>query len=499
MRDDRLLEPPLSWCGRRSLRLLRPHVTAGRRVVPLALTLLVASPFAEVGAQAGTGRLEGTIAVGSAPRSTAGATVEATRVQPEPVSSFVARGDDRGRYHFDSLPPGDYAVRLSTAWLDSLSLTLPERPVTIAAGQRARLDFTLPAGAALRDAVCPGLELGNGRGAVAGHASDPDTEQPLVGATVVVSWKELAVDRASLKTQSEERVATMPTGDRGEYRLCGVPTGTALSLQLQQNERASGEVRVTVTDDEGAVARDLSLQGSRATATLVGTVRGAAGQPLTETEVRVDGAPAVSVSDARGRYSLSGLAAGTQTLVARRIGYEPVELSVELRAGKTVERDVQLTRVVSLDSIRVVAMRSQYPDFEFNRKSNPFGVFLGPEEIARRRSSETSEMFVGLPGISVSGHGNDAAITSVHGRAGANKCAGMRLYVNGRSDGRLVNDVPPGTVGAIEIYTQGTFAPSEYSIRGSCGVIVIWTTSARKPVRPNGREKAAGTKTPASP
>jgi hypothetical protein len=485
--------------GRRGFRLLRPRaIRCGPTLVPLVLALLVAAPRSEAGAQSGAGRLDGTIGGGAARRSVAGATVEATRVQPEPVASFVARGDDRGRYRFDSLPPGEYAVRLSTAWLDSLGLTLPERPVTVAAGQRARLDFTLPAGAALRDAVCPGLELGPGRGAVAGHATDPDTEQPLVGATVVVSWKELAVDRATLKTQSEERVATMPSGERGEYRLCGVPTATALSLQLQQADRASAEVKVTVTDEEGAVARDLSLQGSRATATLVGTVRGAAGQPLAETELRVEGAPAVAVSDARGRYSLTGLAAGTQVLSARRIGYEAVQLPVELRAGKTVERDVELSRVVSLDSIRVVAMRSQYPEFEYNRRSNPFGVFLGPEDIERRRAKQTSDLFVGIAGLTGSGHGSDAVVTSVHGRAGAGKCAGMALFINGHPDVRGMNNLAVRSVRAIEVYPQGAFAPSQYSIRGSCGVIVIWTEEARKTIRPPDGVKSAGATRPGS-
>jgi hypothetical protein len=458
---------------------------------PLALALL-AAPRAGVFAQ-GAGRLEGTITAAVASRSAAGATVEATRVQPEPVASFVARSDDRGRYRFDSLPPGEYAVRLSTGWLDSLSLTLPERAITVAAGERARLDFALPAGAALRDGVCPGLELGTGKGAVAGHASDPDADLPLVGATVVVSWKELAVDRATLKTQSEERVATMPTRERGEYRLCGVPTGTALSLQLQQNERASSEVRVTVTDEDGAVARDLSLRGSRAgTATLVGTVRGIAGQPLAQTEVRIEGAEAAAVSDASGRYSLSGLPAGTQTLVARRIGYEPAELTVELRAGRSVERDVQLSRVVSLDSIRVVAMRAQYPEFEYNRRANPFGVFLGPEDIERRHASQTIDLFSGVAGITPSGHGSDAMLTSVHGRAGGNKCAGTALFVNGHSDVRRLNDIAAGSVRAIEIYPQGAFAPTQYSVRGSCGVVVIWTEEARKTSRPTGGTKRAG-------
>ena len=107
----------------------------------------------------------------------AGATVELTRVQPEPVLTFHSSADGRGRFHFDSLPVGEYALHVTSPLLDSLQLALPDRAVTVAEGRRARIEVAMSAGAALRDAVCPGLTLGPGRGAVTGHTTDADTEQ----------------------------------------------------------------------------------------------------------------------------------------------------------------------------------------------------------------------------------------------------------------------------------------------------------------------------------
>jgi hypothetical protein len=75
----------------------------------------------------------------------------------------------------------------------------------------------------------------------------------------------------------------------------------------------------------------------------------------------------------------------------------------------------------------------------------------------------------------------------------------MALYVNGHRDGREVNDLPVRSVRAIEVYSQGAFAPTEYSIRGSCGVIVIWTDQARKTIQPLSAAKSAGSKSPKSP
>ena len=466
----------------------------------VALLPLLALPLAgTLAAQsAPTGRLEGTVS--GPPSAVRGATVEAVRVQPEPVLTFVARVDDRGRYRFDSLPPGDYALHPASPRLDSLALVLPERPLSIASGQRASVDFALPSADALRDAVCPGVALGGGRGVVAGRASDADTDRPLAGATVVVSWRDLTVDKATLKANSEERVASVASGDRGEFRLCGVPTGTSLSLQLQQGERAGAEVKVTVSDDEGVATRDLSLSVGPAnpiavadsipitpsrpandtaiterpteSATLIGTVRGVGGRPLANAELRVAGAPAVAVSDATGRFTLAALPAGTQMLVARRIGYEVFETPVELRAGRVTQRDVQLPRVVSLDSIRVVAIRSRYPEFDLNRKVNPFGFYLGPDELARRKGAQPSELLTGVPGVTIEGHGHDAVARSVHGRG---SCKVMRVIVNGFQQGMALNDLPASAIAAMEIYTQGAFAPSEYAVRGSCGIIVIWT------------------------
>jgi hypothetical protein len=489
--------------------------SAPRLALTSASLLLLALSGRALAAQEPSGRLEGQLVTQAAnkpgaaasTRSASGATIEATRVQPEPPLRFVRSADERGRYRFDSLPPGEYALHVSTPLLDSLELAMAERSVTVGAGQRATSDFVVPAGAALRDAVCPGAELGAGRGAVAGHASDADTERPLVGATVVVGWKELVVDKSTLKATNEERVANVVTGDRGAFRLCGVPTGTSLMLQLQQGDLASAVVTLAVSDEEGAAARDISMSVGDVPvaarldsvdrvsvrglvvapppkpdgqATLVGIVRGVGGQPLANTDLRVDGASSTAVSDASGRYSLSNLPAGSQMLVARHIGYEAVSVSVELRAGRAVQRDLQLSRVVSLDSIRVVAMRLQYPEFEYNRRANPFGRFLGPEEIARRKVHETSDLLTGIGGVSVGGHGPDAQATSVHGRGGAQACEGMRVVVNGWLQGMRLNDIAASQVAAIEIYPQGAFAPTQYSVRGSCGVIVVWTKSSRR-------------------
>ena len=94
-------------------------------------------------------------------------------------------------------------------------------------------------------------------------------------------------------------------------------------------------------------------------------VRGVGGLPLSEAQVRVIGAQATAVSDARGRYALGDLPSGTQVLEVRRLGYLLAKQPVELRGG--------------------------------------FGTFLAAEDIERRRPFQTSDLFWYLPGFKVTG------------------------------------------------------------------------------------------------
>ena len=451
------------------------------------------------------GRLEGTITERMHSGALRTASVEAVRLDPEPAISFRATPDDRGHFHIASLPAGRYMIQLASATLDSLELALESREVRVVAGQTVQADFTLPAGVALRDAVCHGPSLGNGRGVVAGRGIDADTEEPLHHAKVVVAWRELTVDKATLYATRVERGIIVETGPRGEYRLCGVPTGSLLTIQLQHADRAGGVARLMVSDDEVAVVRNLSLSVRTApmistldalatadplgansspvigTATVTGTVRGGAGQALADADVRIADGPPVAITDSSGRFTLNGLPAGTQLLIVRRLGYSSTEADVELRAGKTVTRDVQLVSVTSLDSVRVVAERNRYSEFEYNRKSNLFGRFLTSAEIGRRKPTELTDLFVQLGGFAVSGNGADATVMSNLARQQHPDCKESNVVVDGIPRAG-VNYVPPSQVAGIEAYRDGTTAPAPY--RSDCGLIVIWTKHYRPVPRP---------------
>ena len=236
-----------------------PRVNGLRSGAGAVLVVLACAAGRADGQAARVGRLEGTITERARTRSTASASIELVRIDSEAGVAFRSRPDKGGRFHLDSLPDGRYAVQLSSTTLDSLDLVLPLNELHIIAGQTVRADLALPGGTAMRDAVCSGAVLGKGEGVVAGHATNADTDQPLAGATVVATWTEVNVDRATLVTTSQRRAGTVTTGPRGEYRLCGIPTGNWLSIQLEQGNRSSAVTRVTVSDEEGALVRNLSI------------------------------------------------------------------------------------------------------------------------------------------------------------------------------------------------------------------------------------------------
>ena len=417
----------------------------------------------------------------------------ATRLSPEPALYLSMVTDQAGRFHFDSLTSGRYAVGFSTAMLDSLELVLPPQQVALGDNEQISLPLTTPSAATLRTAACPGLSLTTGRGAVIGAVTDADTERPLVGATIVVSWNDLSFDAKTMRAVTKDNVGSVRTDSSGQFRACMVPTDTRLLLQVQHAQRAGAVVALFVDDTIGVARRDFSLSPREAqpiaatatasdtmpppaltgTSTLTGTIRGEAGAPLLDAHVSVEGARGSAVTDSLGRFSLAGLPAGTQSAEVRRIGYFVGRGQVELRSGRAVEWDPQLTKFISLDSVRIIATRSRYTEFNRNRRSAA-GRFFDEEAIAQRDAFRTTDLLRGVPGLRLvpnpAGFGD--LVMSTRGSGWSSRCA-MSVVIDG-VQGEDINDIIPSEIGAMEVYSSPNGAPPQY-VHGDCGVIVIWT------------------------
>ena len=474
-----------------------------------ALTLLVeSSPL--VAQQTRQGGLEGRIAQWILSRSVQAAQVSLVRLESDTANTVTALVDASGRYRLDSLPAGRYLVQVSHPTLDSLDVTLPPGQLQIAAGKPNRSDFSLPSGERLRTMVCPGVALGPEKGVVAGHVIDADTEAPIVGAQVVAVWNEISIDRKTREVVTQQKQTVVSTRRGGEYRLCGVPATKSLALQLQHNGRASAATRLTVSPEEGVVVRNLSLSMRSAPtigaldslerlaatirrdsaagaamarpeleltgdAELTGTVRTASGQPVANAEVRVRHGRASTLTDEAGRFTLGGLPPGTQMLLVRQLGYALAEIPVELRSSRSREVNVQMTRAVTLDSVRVLASpRPSLAEFEHNRKTNLMGRFLTLSQIQQSGAKNTSDLLPLLGGYVLMGRTPLVKMKDTDfDPPGTHSCKGANVVIDG-VDGMEVDDVQPNQIAGIELYKDAASAPLQYSGRANCGLVVIW-------------------------
>jgi hypothetical protein len=453
----------------------------------VAVALLVLVLAASARAQS-VRRLEGTVVDSlRAASPLVGASVSVTRVGAARETTLVAQTDAKGRFAFERIDAGEYAIGFEHALLDSLEFGGPARRVVVPDAGVARADLAVPSGGTLRSLACPGLELAKGTGALLGVVTDADSDRPLGGAEVVAAWTELTFDKGILKTMTLEHSGAVVTDSLGQYRLCGVPTDSWLLVQVQHADRIGAAFQVSIADATGVQVRHLSVsrEGTRdravldsalrdttrmlaplaGTATLAGIVRGSSGRPVPNAQVRVVGATPVTRTDANGWFSLTGLPSGTQEMEVRELGFPVQRRPVDLRRGRTLRQEILLEGVQTLEGMRAMASRTPYERFETNRRLSITGSFMTQEEIEKRHAQNTSELFSGMPAFRVVGDGPDARIVSARGGCRPNVVVDYTQF-------QEINDIPPSLIAGIEAYPTTNGAPAEFT--NLCGVIRIW-------------------------
>src|SRR5207253_831425 len=95
-----------------------------------------------------------------------------------------------------------------------------------------------------------------------------------------------------------------------------------------------------------------SAADSLATGEITGVVTGQGRAPVRDAVVSVPGLPDVRTAE-NGRFTLRGIPAGSTELDVRAIGMSPFSASVEVVAHDTKVLEVQLERLVVLDTVQV--------------------------------------------------------------------------------------------------------------------------------------------------
>lgn len=403
-------------------------------------------------------------------------------------SARSAFTDSLGRFKIDSVPAGELRLELVHPFLDTLGISVVSAPLKLAPGQNLRTVVSVPSPESIIATKCTAQDREAGPGAVIGNVFDADSDQPASGARVMLVWVDYVVAGNKLVKAPRQRVTS--TGADGSFRICGLPEELAANLNVSKNKVESPELglslapRLAVANvflpSPDSARRDSTQRLPAAgTITLTGRILNSAGAPLPNARVSVDETDAVALSGENGRFTLTGLPAGTRILTVRAIGYEPVETAVPLRTRASGDLTVRMTRfAIALDTVRISALRNiamQRIGFDERRKAG-FGKFFDPEDIKRRDPLRLNNLLETLPGLTYSSGNSSGGKRVLAARRGC-----LVYMVDGKR-WRGGDDAPDYWIssqelGAVEYYQNG-FVPSEFvTLVGGegCSVIVIWT------------------------
>jgi hypothetical protein len=226
------------------------------------------------------------------------------------------------------------------------------------------------------------------------------------------------------------------------------------------------------------------------------------GEPLQGVNVSLPRLGLGSITDVSGWAAIAGVEPGTHELVISRLGFRSERIRLYVRAGATVEGEVDLvTEAVVLKGVNVEAERRSTPltlagFYQRQRMGN--GSFRTREhfEAVGQRSSRFTDALQGMRGIRIQASPNGRGYIVQTSRG---NCA-SQIYLNGvrippewERRGRGYVQVPadldallgPFDVEAVEWYAGPSQIPAEFNITGNrtmspeCGVLVIWSHLGR--------------------
>ena len=392
--------------------------------------------------------------------------------------------DANGIFQIDSITPGEHQVAVTHSLLDTLGVQVLSTPFTLAGGVRKEVAAHTPTFEEVRAKACTRGAAG-GKAILVGRVVMADSDEPAVGATVSLVFKDL--------TQKDpvEKVRTGRAGPKGAFAICGLPGSLAGNLQASLGGVTTADLPLA-TNDESLATAMLSIGGTGAgSAVLKGTVRTRGGEPVAGAQVTVIGTTTVVVTANDGTFTLGGLPSGTHEAVIRKIGFAKVSQIVHLAAREPSSVSVVLDQATVLGTVHVVGkMEDGLSKLGFlARKQQGRGWYLTPEQIAEKNPQMTTDLLRMTGGLRVLDNGRGRFLMS-NASAGSSQDGCMNVFIDhARFDQFQPGDVddaaPTGDLGAIEYYAQASSVPSEFSVPGkACATLVIWTKTLIMTLKP---------------
>ena len=230
-----------------------------------------------------------------------------TVVGVEPGGARTAITDAEGRYRFDELPPGRYAVMASKAGYPRATYgqLFPGdtgTPAVLAPSRRTEANLTLPRGAAITGVLFD------------------DRGEPMPNMSVS-AFRPMNTD--GMPRQSMRTSAT--TDERGAFRFWGLAAGEYVVESSSRYDTPSADpgptVRVAAGEERAVSIRDASTPA--VTARVSGTVLTEDGRALRGVSVQLFPSGSATVNSSDGTFLFRSVPAGSYTIVARASIFTP--------------------------------------------------------------------------------------------------------------------------------------------------------------------------------
>lgn len=213
------------------------------------------------------------------------------------------------------------------------------------------------------------------------------------------------------------------------------------------------------------------------------------GQPIPGVQVSVEGTGVGTISNNSGRFVLTSVPAGPQTLRFTYIGYAPATREVTVEAGQTTVENVQLRpRAIEVEGVVVTGTAGQARQREIGNSV----AQIGASEIANVPISQVSDALQGrAAGVTViqnsgmTGAGSSIRLRGNNSLSFSNEpliyVDGVRLGNTAFMDDPETNQAPtaldninPNDIERIEV-VRGAAATTLYGTEAAGGVVQIFT------------------------
>ena len=316
-------------------------------------------------------------------------------------------------------------------------------------------------------------EAGQGQVTITGTVVDVVTGQPLPGVLVVIG-------RAGVRLESDPA---------GRFTLSRIPVGTyTLELSHAGYHPSVNDFTVMRAGEFVTAMEPVDYGADGLVTGIIGVVRdGVEGSPVVGAKVQAGANPQGTLTDARGRFSLTELSPGQHLVKFSDLGYMTRADSIHVVPGRLTNVRVSLSvDPVELDPIEVSVERREIVLHDvgfYAREAIGFGKFIDREDIEIWAPVKLTNLFTRFPGVEVvpdAGNPLEKYIMLSGGRSEG--CFprvvldGMMVQGGGSRPARIDRLLTPDVVAGVEVYPRSAGVPIQYSGTGSsCGVVIIWT------------------------